>query len=284
LCKASGIFEYPLLSSESAVSTFLKQHAIQNFISLKTASIIQRKYLAESTPPVEPQPGLKTMDFILDAISNVPLANPSQELSWRLTTIDKLDQLDSHSYAKVVNISTKPNEGGITQAILRELRYLQTPSEHRLSTKLTAIAKQAIKLWSALRRDSCRVSWDYDLSTDDRQKWDVVHYQKATNSPNGANSPSENLVARLPSKPFVLFPRITGVFDSDNDASPRILHNGLALSHHSPAFMEGLQEIEHINLATKEFERGLRRRPGTQSSPVMENHQGEGPALRGGSN
>lgn len=223
------------------------------------------------------------MDFILDAISNVPLPNPSQELSWRLTTIDKLDQLDSHSHAKVSNISTKPNEGGISQAILRELRYLHNPSEHTLSTKLTAIAKQVIKLWSALRRDSCGVHWDYDLSTDNRQGWDVVHYQ-ATDSPDAVNSPSKNLMAKLPSKPFVLFPRITGFFDSE-DASPRILHKGLVLSHDSPAFMEGLQEIEHINHATKEFERGLRRRTtGTQSSPVTDNHQGEGPALHGGFN
>lgn len=246
------------------------------------ASIIQRQYLAESTPPVELQPGLKTMDFILDAISNVPLANPSQELSWRLSTIDKLDHLDSHTHARASNISTKPNEGGITQAILRELRYLQTPSEHRLSAKLTAIAKQAIQLWSALRRDSCRVSWDYDLSTDDRQKWDIAHYQEATNNPDGANPPSENIVAKLPSKPFVLFPRITGVFDDYDDVSPRVLHNGLALPHHSPAFLEGLQEIEHVTLAMKEFERGLRRRAGTQSSPVMENQQGERSALHGG--
>lgn len=271
MCQASGIFEYPLLS-ESAVSTFLKQCAVQNFISLKTVSIIQRQYLAESTPAVEPQPGLQAMDFILDAISNMPLANPSQDLSWRLSTVDKLDRLGSHSHAKVSNISTKPNEGGISQAILRELRYLQSPSEHRLYTKLTAIAKQAIKLWSALRRDSCRVHLDYELSTDDRQKWDVIHYQ-ATNSSDTINSLSEDLMAKLPSKPFVLFPRITGFFDSD-DASPRILHNGLILSHDSPAFQEGLGEIEHINHAIKEFERDLRRRTGTQPSPVTNNRQG----------
>ena len=176
--------------------------------------------------------------------------------------------------------STKPNEGGISQAILRELRYLQSPSEHRLATKLTAIAKQAIKLWSALRRDSCRVHLDYELSTDDQQKWDFVHYP-ATNCPDALNSPSKNLMAKLPSKSFVLFPRITGFFDSDG-ASPRTLHNGLALAHDSPAFQEGLQEIEHINHATKEFERGLRRRSVTQSIPVKSSRQGEGPAPHGG--
>ena len=110
-------------------------------------------------------------------------------------------------------------------------------------------------------------------TTDDRQKWDFVNYM-VTNSPNAVDSPAKIPMARLPSKSFVLFPRITGVFGSDG-ANPKILHSGLALSHCSPAFQEGLQEIEHINHTTKEFERGLRRRYGSQSSPVTDNRQGE---------
>ena len=222
------------------------------------------------------------MDFILDAISEIQPANPSQELSWQLTTVDKLDRLDPHGHSGISNISTKPDELDIVQAILGKLRYFQNPSEHRLRVKLTAIANLAIRIWSALRRDSCRVQLDYEPSTDDRQKWDFVHYQPA-NSPDAVNSPSENLTAKLPSKSFVLFPRITGFFDSDGTRR-QILHTGVALSHDSPAFQEGLQEIEHINHMTKEFERGLRKRAGTQSSPIMDNRQGEWPAPHSGFN
>ncbi len=46
-------------------------------------------------------------------------------------------------------------------------------------------------------------------------------------------------MAKLPSKFFVLFP-------GSDDASPRILH--VTLPHDSPAFLEGLQEIEHITM------------------------------------
>ena len=220
------------------------------------------------------------MDFILDAISNVPSANPGQELSWRLNTIDKLDRLDSRSQPEVPNISTKPDVNGILHAILHELRYLECPSEHGLSTKLAAIAQQAIKLWGALRKDSCRINLDYEPSTNDGKKWNFVRYEP-THDPTTTSSLGENHMTKLPLKSFVLFPRITGLFDSDS-ASPQVLHNGLALSHDSPAFQEGLLEIERINHATKEFERGLRRRAGTQSSPIMDNHQGEGPTPHGG--
>lgn len=251
-------------------------------MSSKMISIIQRRYFAEPTTAVEHPSGLQTMDFILDAISEIQPANPSQELSWQLTTIDKLDRLDPHGHSGISNISTKPDELDMVQTILGKLRYFQNPSEHRLRAKLTAIANLAIKIWSALRRDSCRIHLDYEPSIDDRQKWDFIHYQSA-NSPDAVNSPSENLTAKLPSKSFVLFPRITGFFGPDG-ARHQILHAGLALSHGSPAFQEGLREIEHINHMTKEFERGLRKRAGTQSSPITDNRQGEWPAPHSGFN
>ena len=69
--------------------------------------------------------------------------------------------------------------------------------------------------------------------------------ESPTNPINGsmaATSPSEIPVDQLPSKSFMLFPRITGSFSC---ASPRILHAGSALPHDSPAFQTGLQESEH---------------------------------------
>ena len=213
------------------------------------------------------------MDSILNTLSNVPAANPSQELSWRSTTIDKLDRLGHHGPLGTPNVSTGPDERDIVQAILGNLRHFPSPNEHRLRAKLTEVASLTTELWSALRKDCCRVNFSYEPSTDDGQEWDFVKYV-ATNSPNTVGSPTEIPVTRLPSKSFVLFPRITGFFGSDRH-NPKILHTGFALSHDSPAFQEGLQEIEHINHATKEFERGLRRRFGTQSSPVTENRQGE---------
>jgi hypothetical protein len=109
------------------------------------------------------------------------------------------DHLDPHGHSGTSNISTKPDELDIVQAILGKLRYFQNPSEHRLRAKLTAIANLAIMIRSALRRDSCRVHLDYGPSTDDRQRWDFVHYQPA-NSPDAVNSPSETFTAKLPSK------------------------------------------------------------------------------------
>ena len=249
-------------------------------MSSEMISIIQRRYFAEPATVVEYPSRLQSIDFILNAISEIQPVNPSQELSWQMTTIDKLDRLNPHGHSGTSNISTKPDELDIVQAILGKLRYFQNPSELQLRAKLTAIANLAVTIWSALRRDSCRIHWDYEPSTDDRQKWDFVHYQPA-NSPDAVNSPSESLTAKLPSKSFVLFPRITGSFDSIN-ARHQILHTGLALSHDSPAFQEGLREIEQISHMTKEFERGLRKRAGTQSSPTMENRQGQWPAPHSG--
>lgn len=264
------------MSSESDVSTFLRTHAVQHFLSLKTVSIIQRRYFAESTIAGK---SVQPIDSILETLSNVHAANPSQEVFWQSTTIDKLDRLGDHGPLRIFNFSTEPDERDIVQAIWGKLRQFSRPNEHRLQAKLTEIASLTVELWSALRKDSCRVNFSYEPSTESGQEWDFVTYD-ATGSPKIIGSPTEISVARLPSKSFVLFPRITGFFGSDRH-DPKILHRGLALSHDSPAFREGLQEIEHINHATKEFERVLRRRPGSQSSPVTENRQGERSAPSG---
>ncbi|KAL8696861.1 MAG: hypothetical protein Q9201_007442 [Fulgogasparrea decipioides] len=274
LCSASAIFKYLPLSTESAVATFLRACAIQNFLSTKTMCIIRRRYFAEPTAALERNSGTQPMDAILDTISNIPAATSSQELSWRLTTVDKLDRLGSHNASAPTEISTEPRQDDVINEILGLLHYFQNPTDQRLRAKLTEITSMAIKLWSALRKDSCRVDFDYDSSTGDWQECDLAEGV-------AANSPSEIPVVHLPSESFMLFPRITGFFEPDC-ASPRILHAGSALPHDSPAFREGLQEIKHIEIATQEFKRSLRRGSSAQSSPVMGKRQVDWHAPRHG--
>lgn len=167
------------------------------------------------------------------------------------------------------------------QAILDKLHYFQNPSEPQLRTKLEKIVGVAIKLWSALRKDDCRVDFDYGSSMGDGQNWEFVDYV-AKHGPEVPGSPTKISPAQLPPKSFVLFPRVRGFFGPDG-ASPRILHSGVALPYDSPAFGEGIQEIEDIKHARKEFERGLRRGHSNQSSPVMDKRQVLWPATQGGS-
>ncbi|KAL8702671.1 MAG: hypothetical protein Q9201_004157 [Fulgogasparrea decipioides] len=261
LCSASAIFKYPPLSTETAVAIFLRACAIQNFLSTKIMFIIRRRYFVEPTAAVERKSGTQPIDAILDTISNIPAATSSQELSWRLTTVDKLDRLSSYNPSAPTEISTEPRQDDIIDEILGLLHYFQSPTDQRLRAKLTEIISMAIKLWRALRKDSCRVEFDYDPSTGD---WQECIFGEGV----AANSPSEIPVVQLPSESFMLFPRITGFFEPDC-ASPRILHAGSALPHDSPAFRESLQEIKHIEIATKEFKRSLRRGSSAQSSPVM---------------
>lgn len=96
-----------------------------------------------------------------------------------------------------------------------------------------------------------------------------------------ADSPSEIPVTQLPSKSFMMFPRITGFFQPDH-TNPYILYTGSALPHGSPVFREGLQEIQHIEYATKIFKRSLCRRASAHSSPVTAKHQGDWHALHRG--
>ena len=222
------------------------------------------------------------MDSILDAISNVPAATSSQELSWRLTTVDKLNRLGSHGPSAPTDVSTKPSLGDIIDEILDLLDYFQSPTDQGLRAKLTEIISTAIKLWSALRKDSCRVDFDYDPSTGNWQEWDFVD-DLATNGSMAVNSPNEIPAALLPSESFMLFPRITGFFEPDS-ARPRILHAGWALPHDSPAFREAFQEMKHIDHVTKEFNRSLRRGSSAQSSPVIGKRPGDWPASHRGYN
>ncbi|KAI4087747.1 MAG: hypothetical protein L6R37_008287 [Teloschistes peruensis] len=273
LSSASAIFKYPPLSTESAAATFLRACAIQNFLSTKTISIIRRRYFAEPTAAVERKSGTQPIDSILDTISDIPAATSSQELSWRLTTVDRLDRLGSHGPSAPTEISTEPRQEGVIDEILGLLHYFQSPSNQRLRAKLTEITSMAIRLWSALRKDSCRVDFNYDPSAGDWQERAFVEGE-TTNGPIAANSPSEIPVAQLPSKSFILFPRITGFFEPDR-ANAHILHAGSALPNDSPAFRKGLQEIKHIEYATKEFKRSLRRGSTAQSSPVTGKRQGD---------
>ena len=92
--------------------------------------------------------------------------------------------------------------------------YFQDPSDQQLSAKLSEIMSTAMKLWSVLRKDSCRVDFDYDTSTGDWQECDFVH-DMATNRSRATILRNEIPVDQLPSKSFVLFPRIMGYFDPD---------------------------------------------------------------------
>ncbi len=216
------------------------------------------------------------MDSILDTLSNVPAATSSQQLSWRLTTTEKLERLSLHSPLAQPYISTEPNQDDIIKEIMDILHYFRSPTDQPLRSKLTEIISMAIKLWTALRKDSCQVDFNYDPSKGDWQKCDFVN-DLVTNGPRVADLRSEIPVDRLPSKSFVLFPRITGFFDPEH-ANPRNLHAGLALPHDSPAFREGLEEIKHIDQATDEFKRKLCRGSSAQSSPVMGKGPGDWPA------
>jgi len=276
LFNASAIFKFSPLSTESPVATFLRACAIQNFLSTKIISIIRRKYFAEPTAAVERNSGTQPMDSILDTISHVPAATPSQELSWRLTTVDKLDRLTSHGPSATTGISTEPSQNNIIEEILDVLYYFQGPTDQQLRVRLTEITSVAVKLWGSLRKDSCQVDVVYDPSTGDWQGWDLVD-DVATNGSMAANSYSEIPVAQLPFKSYMLFPRIMGSFDSDS-TGPRILHRGSALPRNTPVFQTGLQEMKQIDHATKEFRRSLRRGSSAQSSPVMGKHQGDWPA------
>lgn len=228
------------------------------------------------------QSAMQPMDSILDILSNVPAATSSQQLSWQLTTIDKLDRLKSHSPSTPLNISTEPDQDSIIKEIMNLLHYFQDPTDQQLSAKLSEAVSMAVKLWSALRKDSCRVDFDYDTSIGDWQECDFVH-DMTTNRSRATILRNEIPADQLPSKSFVLFPRIVGYFDPDY-ANPRILHTGFVLPHNSSAIREGLEEIKHIEQATKEFKRSLRRGSNPQSSPVMGKLQGGWPAPNHGHN
>lgn len=273
LFNASEIFKYSPLSTESRVATSLRACAIQNFLSTMTISIIRRRYFAESMGAVERKSRIQPMDSILDAISNVSATTLSQEVSWQLITVDKLDRLNSYGPSATTDVFTEPSQDSIIDEILDVLHNLRSPIDQRLRVKLTEIISMTIKLWVALRKNSCRIDFDYDPSTGDWQKWDFID-DVATNGFMAADPPSEIPVDQLPSKSFMLFPRITGSFGSDYP-SHRILHAGSALPHDSATFQTDLREIEHINQATKEFKRNLRRGSSAQSSPIIGKRQGD---------
>ncbi len=231
---------------------------------------------------MERNSGTQPIDSILDTISHVPAATSSQELSWRLTTVDKLDRLTSHGPSGTTDISTEPGQSNIIEEIVALLHYFQGPTDQQLRVRLTEITSVAVKLWSALRKDSCQVDFVYDPSTGDWQGWDLVD-DVATNDSMAANSYSEIPADQLPFKSYMLFPRIMGSFDSDC-TDPRILHTGSALPRDTPVFQTGLQEMKQIDHATKEFKRRLRRGSSAQSSPVIGKRQGDWPALHRGYN
>ena len=187
LFTASTMFKYHPLSSESAVSTFLRGCAIQDFLSRKTISLIRRKYFVAPTAAGRHKSGMQPEDWILDQISNVPAVNSSQQLSWRLTTVEKLDRLGSCSSSATATVATEPDQGAIVKEMWNQLHHFQSPSDEQLDAILSDIASIAIWLWSALRKDSCQVDFDYDPSAGDQQEWGFVD-DVVTSSAKAANS------------------------------------------------------------------------------------------------
>ncbi|MCJ1429570.1 hypothetical protein MMC29_007485 [Sticta canariensis] len=64
--------------------------------------------------------------------------------------------------------------------ILDKFHYFQNPADHRLHAKLRKIASTVIRLWRALRKDSCLSYIGNGPSTDSQQNCEFVEY-KATN-------------------------------------------------------------------------------------------------------
>ena len=147
------------------------------FIYLGTEGVSPRREgrYSEDIPPnrlavVERKSGTQPMDSIPDIISNIPAPISSQELSWRLTRVDRLNRLSSLAPSAPTDISTEPHQEDVIDEILGLLHYFQSPSDQRLRAKLTEIISMVIKLWSALRKDSCRADFNYDPSTGDWQE------------------------------------------------------------------------------------------------------------------
>ena len=241
---------------------------------MKLTRLVQRLYFTEETPTGKRGSGSHPPDRILDTLSNVTGRSVKQERAWRLATVEKLDRIRTQGENSTKSISTMPDQADIVQAIEEQLHYFQNPADQRLHSRLTEIAKHAIKLWSALRKDSCQLHFGYDPGAKQSSEWPFIDHQ-ATDDAEAEAVPTQISPTQLPLKPFVLFPRITGSFDSDT--SPRELHPGLALSHESPAFRESFQEIIVFKQMTAEWERSLRSGSSAKSSPVMAKSQANWP-------
>ena len=134
------------------------------------------------------------VDWILNKIADVPAANPRHELSWRLITTDRLDSLGSDSSRGTSEIFTKPDHTGIVGEILDLIHHFQNQSDQGVREKLIEIANVALELWSALRKDSCQVEFDFDPSTDNQREWYYVG-EEWTSVPMVTNSLSEISIA-----------------------------------------------------------------------------------------
>ena len=230
-------------------------------------AIIERQYFAETTGATQRISKKQPIDWILDTISSVPGVTSSQDLSWRLITVEKLDRLGSQRTSERTTIATVPDQGHIVEGFWESLRYLQSPADERVRAQLAEIANIAIKLWRALRKDNCRIQFDHSPSKLGHPDWSFVG-DMVTKGSEATNPPSEILGAQLPTEPFVLFPRIVGSFGSE-DSKSRVLHTGFALSNQCPAFEDGLQEIVDNDNYLKEVKLNMRKGSSAQSSPVV---------------
>lgn len=234
--------------------------------------------MEEAATERDPKVWTPPTDTILNTLSGIPAATPGQDLSWRLTTVNKLDRLGLHGPSAIADFSTEPNQREIVEEIVNLFQYVENTDVRHLRAKIMGITSIAVDLWGALRKDSCQIDFDLDPSSGD---WHMYLFEDDV-PPNGSTTatPSTSDIpdTQLPSDHFILFPRITGVFDS-GPASPRsTLSPGFYLPRDCPAFRHALEEIKHVEHATEELHRKLRRGSSAQTSPAMNRIQGEWPS------
>ena len=259
------------------MATFLRACAIESFLSEQVTSLVMRRYYVEPVEDQVDKAGMVPVNYILDMMASIPAQTTRQELSWQLTTVEKLDHLESaDSSSAPIKVYSWPTVERIVKAMVDKLHYFQALSGDRMQSNLTEIANTAIDLWRALRRDSCRIVVNDEPSNDtDGQKWRFLNY-KAVESHVVSDMTIPINPKQLPSKPFVLVPQITGFFGTDGDKS-QLLCEGLALSHDSPAFVESRQEVEHIRQETRRVARGRRAGSSAMPSPVVDRRPNDWP-------
>lgn len=209
-------------------------------------SLIQRQFFAETSKTTEVSPSVRKEDRILEMMSEIKPAVPDLELSWKLITIEKLDQLSSRtSQSSGSRLSTKPDHSDFVQDLNGVLCCLQHSDQRLLQTRLEKIAHLAISIWEALRRDNCKLDVDYTLASLAAEEWEFVSYEYGWGDQHSDFLPGSQVPeSELPSEPCVLFPRVSAKFAGANE--PVVFCKGLAISHNSAVFRTSLAEDEEV--------------------------------------
>ena len=263
LSKASTLFKYALFCGGSPASLFLKVQAVQQCIANVVVSILQRPYYADTVSDA----GHQSLSTLLENMASLQATNSNRELSWRLDTIEKLDRLGSEPSSTTPVILTKHEPMRIVTAIMKKLQRFEFSDKKLIISSLSDIADQTISLWDAMRRDNCKVTFNFSISGLD---WNRDIYETCTSE---EESPQHIDISEtdLPKKSFVIFPQVTGHFIAES--GHRVLHGGLMLSHESAAFREGLMDIKRAEMRIEELSQNLRKQPITQPSTPRLSHR-----------